>query len=90
MSESTVADLNGHHIGQRITITHDGWEHNGTLAKVEHETSWIGGRLEAWVMVKQPDGSRWHAKVPGSTPVRVDGLRGAVVGEGLARIEAKS
>ena len=69
---STVADLTGHHIGQRVSITHEGWEHNGILDKVHHERSWLGATL---VGIEQVDGSRWFKRVPSDTPVTFTGPR---------------
>lgn len=72
---TTAGDLNARHIGQPVSITFEGWEHNGSLEKVSHEAGWLRGGINCWVSVNQPDGSRWHAQVPADTPVSLTGPR---------------
>lgn len=70
---STVADLTGHHIGQPVSITHEGWEHNGILDTVHHER--YVRSYATWVGIEQVDGSRWFKRVPSDTPVTFTGPR---------------
>ena len=72
MSATTAADLNARHIGQPVSITFEGWEHNGILDKVQHERPRL---CATWVGIEQVDGSRWFKRVPSDTPVTFTGPR---------------